>query len=303
MGFQCDLIGPILDSTPESTSLPYTAAVLMSVTEIVLLVVVGLLAGTLGGLFGIGGSLLIIPAMAIVFGPNQHLYQASAMIINIFVAAPAALRHWKAGAVQWDVMAKLLPFAVVFIIVGVLASDVFDGRTIPGVDGKTLQRIFGAFLLYVIAINLLKIFSKNGQDEPIQPCTSLPRTGTVGGIMGFFAGLLGIGGGVILVPLLQRVCNMPLRQCIATSSALMCLSSIFGAITKNATLSQHENFQNPDEMLNVLDSVMLAAWLLPTAVIGGLLGATLTHVMPLKWVRAAFVLLLLWASGRMLGLV
>ncbi len=294
------------DNAPHSQFLTFAlhcSAVLISLTEILTLIIVGLLAGMLGGLFGIGGSLLIIPALAIVFGPNQHLYQAAAMIINIFVAAPAAYRHWVAGAVQWDVLGKLLPFAVVFIIVGVLASDVFDGRTIPGVDGKTLQRVFGAFLLYVIAMNLIRIFARNGGEEPTPPCVSLPRTGTVGGIMGFFAGLLGIGGGVILVPLLQRVCQMPLRQCIATSSALMCLSSIVGAITKNATLSRHEDFQNPGEMLHVLDSVMLAAWLLPTAIIGGFLGAVLTHKLPLLWVRVAFVLLLLWASGRMLGFV
>lgn len=265
---------------------------LLSISEIITLAVVGLLAGTLGGLFGIGGSLLIIPALAIVFGPNQHLYQAAAMIVNIFVAAPAAYRHWRAGAVQWNVMGKLLPFAVAMIIVGVLVSDQFDG--------KMLQRMFGVFLLYVIAINLIRVFSRNGEDQT-PPCTSWKRTGAVGSIMGFLAGLLGIGGGVVLVPLLQRICHLPLRQCIATSSALMCLSSIFGAYTKNTTLSQHADFQDPQRMLSFADSVFLAVWLLPTAIVGGIIGATLTHALPLKWVRTAFVLLLLWASGRMLG--
>lgn len=267
---------------------------LLSLSEIAVLVVVGLLAGTLGGLFGIGGSLLIIPALAIVFGPNQHLYQASAMIVNVFVAAPAAYRHWRAGAVQWNVMGKLLPFAIAMIIVGVLVSDLFDG--------KTLQRMFGVFLIYVIAINLIRVFSRNGEDDPSATRTTWPRMGVVGSIMGFLAGILGIGGGVVLVPLLQRVCYMPLRQCIATSSALMCLSSVFGSIAKNVTLSRHTHFQEPDRILTVIDSMFLAVWLLPTAIVGGLIGATMTHVLPLKWVRVAFVLLLLWASGRMLGL-
>lgn len=266
---------------------------LLSLSEIIVLAFVGLLAGTLGGLFGIGGSLLMIPALAIVLGPNQHLYQAASMIVNIFVAAPSAYRHWRAGAVQWNVMGKLLPFAIVTIIVGVLVSDQFDG--------KVLQRIFGVFLLYVIAINLLRMFSPSDGETP-QTRVSWTRTGVVGSIMGFFAGLLGIGGGVLLVPLLQRVCNLPLRQCIATSSALMCLSAIFGALTKNMTISQHANAQDPSQVLSVGDSVSLAVWLIPTAILGGMLGATLTHTLPLKLVRAAFVVLLLWGSGRMLGL-
>jgi uncharacterized membrane protein YfcA len=268
--------------------------VLLTLSEILALVGVGLLAGALGGLFGIGGSLLIIPALAIVFGPNQHLYQAAAMIVNIFVAAPAAIRHWKYGAVQWPILKKLLPFAIIFIIVGVLASD--------QVDGKALQQMFGVFLLYVIFMNLVKVFSRNGEDREL-PLVTWPRTTAVGSIMGFFAGLLGIGGGVILVPLLQRICRLPLRQCIATSTALMCLSSIFGAFMKNASLSQHADFRDPERMLSYMDSVSLAMYLLPTAIIGGYIGATLTHTLPLKWVRVAFVLLLLWASGQMLGLL
>ena len=66
------------------------------------LAAVGLLAGVLGGLLGVGGSILMIPAMVFLFadryGPEgQHLYQAAAMIVNLFVVLPAVDRHRRAG--------------------------------------------------------------------------------------------------------------------------------------------------------------------------------------------------------------
>jgi len=64
------------------------------------LALIGLAAGALGGLLGIGGSIIMIPALAIFLGDDQHLYQAAAMVVNIAVALPAAIRHKRAGALR-----------------------------------------------------------------------------------------------------------------------------------------------------------------------------------------------------------
>ena len=55
--------------------------------------------------------------------------------------------------------------------------------------------------------------------------------------------------------------------------------------------------------LHLQDSLILAAYLAPTATIGALIGARLTHTLPLRWVRLAFVLLIVWASLSMLGVI
>lgn len=256
---------------------------------------IGLVAGALGGMLGIGGSIIMIPALAIVLGPEQHLYQAAAMIVNIFVAVPATIRHWRAGAIRPDVARKMLPFALVAIILGVILSDQLDGRA--------LQQVFGIFLIYVILFNVARLLRPVPEPELHAQRVGWPTTGFVGSIMGGMAGLLGIGGGGIAVPLLQRICNLPLRQSIAISSAVMCLTSAIGAIAKNWTLSQHASMQEPERMLTVVDSVTIAALLIPTAMIGGSLGAALTHILPLWWVRLVFTLLMIGASARMLGLV
>ncbi|NOT00406.1 MAG: TSUP family transporter, partial [Phycisphaerales bacterium] len=65
--------------------------------ETVWLGIIGLAAGLLGGLLGIGGSIVMIPAMTEVLGANQHLYQASALMVSFFVGAPALVQHLRAG--------------------------------------------------------------------------------------------------------------------------------------------------------------------------------------------------------------
>ena len=104
---------------------------------------------------------------------------------------------------------------------------------------------------------------------------------------------------MLAVPLLQRVCRLPLRQCIATSSAAMVITAAIGAFRKNMTLPTH--LTDAGDPIAIADSLLIAVCLIPTAIVGGFLGARLTHVLPLKWVRLAFLLLLALAAMRMLG--
>ncbi|MHC4948394.1 MAG: sulfite exporter TauE/SafE family protein, partial [Planctomycetota bacterium] len=215
---------------------------------------------------------------------------------NIFVAVPAALRHHRAEAIQWDVAARMLPAALLFILVGVEASNAFDG--------EILKKGFGVFLLYVVVMNVQKLVNgrrrATGGDGPRR---GFVPVATVGAITGFAAGLLGIGGGIITVPLLQRIVRLPLRECIATSAAVMCVTSMIGAWRKNHTLASLADAAGTPLGLDMAESVQIAACLAPTALVGGWIGAHLTHALPLRWVRAALVILLCVASAKLLGLV
>jgi len=117
--------------------------------------------------------------------------------------------------------------------------------------------------------------------------------------MGTAAGILGIGGGGIAVPLLQRVCNLPLRQCIGTSTAVMCITAGIGALRKNLTLHQVASATE----LSATHSLTLAMALAPTAVLGGWVGARLTHRMPLTALRIVFVTIMSWAALNLLGVI
>ncbi len=254
--------------------------------EILWLLLLGLAAGVMGGLLGIGGSVIMIPVLTLFLNKNQHLSQATAMIVNFCIAVPAMLRHNRAKMVRWDVMIRILPFGLVFILLGVEASN--------RMSASLLMRCFGIFLAYVIVRNVMKLFSGNTPNDTDTPPAQWLGAGVVGVCTGFAAGLLGIGGGIVAVPLLQRMCHLPLRQCIATSSALMCITSVLGACRKNLTLE----LLDPPQMVS--QSLLIAACLAPTAIIGSMIGANLTHALPLKWVRIAFITLLLAACIRYL---
>jgi uncharacterized membrane protein YfcA len=263
------------------------------VHELVILILVGFSAGVLGGLLGIGGSIIMIPVLTVILHKSQHLAQAAAMIVNIFVSLPSAWHHHsKAGAVRWDVVWRMLPAGIIGIVIGVMISDLFHGN-----QEQWLTMIFGVFLFWVVAINILHIYQRRPEPESHHALPTWLRCSAVGGSTGIVGGLLGIGGGVVMVPLLQRITKLPFRQCIGTSSAVMCVTALFGAFSKNWTLAEHiDALGRP---LQWSDSLFIAGCLAPTAVVGGLIGAKMTHTLHLKWVRVAFLVLLTMAAARM----
>lgn len=257
--------------------------------ELLTLLAVGLAAGTLGGLLGIGGSVIMIPAMAFLFHTrpwdSQHLYQAAAMVVNVVVAAPAARRHRRANAVPMGFVRFFLPAVMVFMIVGVLLSNLFAG--------EALRRVFGVFLLYVVGNTLWAILRRR-HDHPLHHARIDPtRSLSIGAATGTVGGLLGIGGGIVSVPLAQIVCHLPLRSAIAASATAMVYSSTLGAALKLGTLDRHG-----DDWRRAL---LIAAALAPTALLGGHLGAGLTHRAPVNVMRIILAAVLLVMAARMFG--
>ncbi len=164
------------------------------------------------------------------------------------------------------------------------------------VDGDALRRALAVFLVLYCLWNVRRIIqprrraaSGHGRIER-GGTMRLAASGTATGLVG---GLLGLGGGILMVPLLQLVCNMRLKNAIATSSAVVCITSIFGATTKVATLAQRGE--------SARDAALYAALMAPTAVLGALLGAKLTHRLPVAAVRTVLTFMLLAAAIRLMG--
>jgi len=276
----------------------------LGVWAIAALAGVGLAAGTLGGLLGVGGSVVMIPTLVILFGQdrvagmNQHLYQASAMAVNVAVALPAAWRHRRAGTMRWGVLKWLMPAALGCIFVGVWLSNLVT-------DPVWLGRLLAGFQVYVIVVNVQKLMGSRGggadraaQADGVDQRGELAgrdrvRAGGIGAAMGTAAGLLGIGGGGLAVPMQQVWLRLPLRVCIANSSAVICLTAGFGAVAKMSTLPAG---------LSAATAGTIAAVLAPTAIVGGLLGASLTHRLPLGVVRVVFIGLMAVAAWKLAAL-
>jgi len=232
---------------------------------------IGLVGGTLGGLLGLGGSVFIIPALTLLLGTNQHLFQAAALITNVFVATAASLRHRGRGTIRTDLIPSVLVASSFAAVAGVALSNLFEPKPLAG--------IFGAYLCYASAAELLSL-ARRVKDNPEDPERS-PRLmlGVGVGLAGGFAsGFLGIGGGAVMVPMLRRFGRLPIRQAVATSAIAMIVICTIGALAKNAALAELRN---------------------PAAAVGGHVGATLVYRIPITATRLVLAALLAVAGGRM----
>mgnify|MGYP001264469142 CR=1 FL=1 len=266
----------------------------MDTLDVVIVTFIGLAAGLLGGLAGVGGSMVMIPGLGLVFGytaaagkPEQHLYAAAAMLVNVLVSLPAALRHKKAGAVRFDVFKMLAPAMAVAIVVGVVISNTFDG--------SVLKRALAVFILAYCAMNIYRVFRKRPEGERAAERLTPLRVLIVASVGGLTAGILGLGGGVVIVPMLQILCKMRLREAIATSLATMAVTAVIGAAVKIGTLPEHGQ--------SIKTALLYAAALGPGAILGGRLGAGLNHRLPLGAVRISISILLMLVAAKQLDLL
>ena len=173
----------------------------------------GLLSGFLAGLLGIGGGLIIVPGLLVLF-PYQGL--AAAMITHSAIAtslatvvvtsAVAAYSHHRHGAVDWSIFRKMAP--------GLLGGAVVGATVTVHLPGETLRVTFGLFAL-MAAVQM---------GFRLQPAAShghlpaAPALVVITIVIGMMSTLVGVGGGILTVPFL-RWSNVIMRRNVATSSA------------------------------------------------------------------------------------
>ncbi|QKK07830.1 MAG: sulfite exporter TauE/SafE family protein [Planctomycetota bacterium] len=193
----------------------------MTPTEILIAAVIGLVAGVVGGLCGIGGSIIMLPALALVFGYDlpdgepdatrnaHHLYMAAAAMVNVVVAATSIRPHLKAKAIDRAIVLRLVPPMAIASIGGVVVSN-----RLPGSVPKLALIVF---LFLFVAWTLFTAIRKLPEPTPEQQRATATRVGGIGTLAGFLAGFLAIGGGIVLVPSMQIIARISLRRAIAAS--------------------------------------------------------------------------------------
>lgn len=261
------------------------------------MITIGLGMGVIGGLLGIGGAVFMIPAMTFVFGENQHLYQAASMICIFFVSSASMIAHHKAKMISKQTLIRMVPAALIGIVAGVALSN---SPMFEGANDYILSRVFGGFLAYVAIYNSFRLYRSMTQNNPeITSSSEKPSKSSlawlVGLVTGLGSGLLGMGAGTVATPLQQFLLKSPMKRAMSNSATLIVCISWLGAIYKNWTLGQHE--------LSVLESVKIAACIIPGAIIGGTIGGHLMHALPKNLVRAIFILVCIVAAIKLLTVV
>jgi uncharacterized membrane protein YfcA len=253
----------------------------MDVSSVAAYAAFGLFGGAIGGLLGVGGSIGFIPLATIALAPDKQQLQGAAMIANFAVALTAFRRYRQAGTVDWTLARRLVPAALVAVLVGVAAS-VFMGA-------EWFRVAFGAFLL-AVAVREFRLLARRSPDGgPAERDLPRHQALTIGSVMGFLSGLLGIGGGVVGIPLMRTWAHLEMKRAIVTSVCTMVPLTAVGAITKAVTLWRSEV---PSGGSALVPTLVIAACLVPTAIMGSWLGASLNLRVTgraVRWVLASYL--------------
>jgi len=181
-------------------------------------IVVGLVAGFLSGLFGVGGGILIVPALVLVMRMDQRLAHGTSLAAVLPIALSSTLSYTLEDKVDWPVAGLLAAGAVGGAVVGTHVL-----RTLP-------QRALGfcfAGLLAATALRMLIDHSDAGgrADLHLASIVGLLLLGLASGVL---AGLLGVGGGIIMVPAMVVLLRIPPAVAKGTSLAVIIPTSIMG---------------------------------------------------------------------------
>lgn len=257
--------------------------------------VTAILAGTLGGLLGIGGGVVMVPAVNLVFGENFHVAVAASLFCMVFLALSSAYGHWKNGYILENVLWELVPIAAVSAVVGVyLGSYVLPGWA--------LNLLFAAFLAHIVYKSLRKLLRPGEEAEPVDRFTKPNRwiIPVIGAAMGLSCGILGIGGGVVAVPALHFFLKLPLKNAVANSSATILFSAAIAAVVKLAAVNGMTVTLETGELatLSWQQPIVIGLLMAPLALVFGRLGSHLTKISPTRLVRAVFVVVAIWACYK-----
>ena len=192
----------------------------------------GIVAGGLAGLLGIGGGIVLVAAMVPMlplFGvPPEavmHVALATSLASIIVTASASANAHRKRGSVLWPTVAWLAP--------GLVLGGVAGSAWAIGVDGETLATLVGAFCLLMAARMAWPTRPTSATapgDSVIAPVPRGPWLGFAGGVIGAVSAVVGIGGGSLTVPLLVSRGVATVRA-VGTSSACGVVIALASAAT------------------------------------------------------------------------
>jgi uncharacterized membrane protein YfcA len=241
------------------------------------IVALGLAVGVLVGLLGIGGGVVLVPAMVYLLGYDQHLAQGTSLFILLPPIGLGAFRqYWKSGEVDLR--------AGIYCAVGFLLGGYVGGRIAVPMPAAQLRAIFGFFLI----LSAILLWRKT---QALSPSAQTPATAAPGNTLrdlgiagtaalcGVAAGMVGIGGGVLLVPLLGLLFGFSQHRAQGTSLVALIPPTgllAFLAYARNGYVSWEAGLL-----------------LIPGVFLGGILGSQLAKRLNPRCMRRVFAGLML----------
>jgi uncharacterized protein len=267
----------------------------MPALQIVILLCTGVGIGFLSGLLGIGGGIILTPVQYWIYtsagiNPDQAIKIACATSLAVVLptAVSGVWQHQRRGSINW----KAAVFMGIFTAVGSFVGATLAAR----IPGNIVKTAFGALAL-IIALRMVTVkitqTEKPIRDNPwLWIALALP--------VGLITGILGIGGGVLVVPVLVLILRFRMHSAAGTSLAMMLFTSV-GGIT-GYVISGIGATGLPD---NTIGYIYWPAWIILSAssIFMVQLGAIMAHRLPGKWLQYILVAIIFYVGLDMLGVI
>ena len=237
------------------------------------IVLLGLAAGMLSGVFGVGGGILIVPGLLFFAKMDQRRAHGTSLATVLPISISSLMTYWAHGHVDWPVAS--------FLAIGGIVGALIGTKLLKTVKHEILSMGFAAILI-VSAVRLYWTTSGSGRDHlTVLVCIALIIVGTATGVI---AGLLGLGGGVILIPFMVVLLGIPVVIAKGTALAFTIPMSLTGTL-RNRSASN----------VDIRAALTMGAGGVLAAIAGGWISARLSDSLS----NALFGALLIVLAGRL----
>jgi len=238
------------------------------------LLVLGIIAGFCSASLGIGGGVIIVPALMLLFDYEIKKTIGTSLATIVSAALVGVVTHYiiKSGNIKFLI--------VLFVVMGSIVGSRFGAKLMVKMSSKILRRSFALLLLFV-GLKLTGIV--NIPTEPISNINIYPLLIILGLIVGSASALFGIGGGVIMVPALNLFFGLSMHEAIATSLTVILPTTFAGAMF-------HKKF-------NSINTEAIK-FLMPTSLVGAFFGAIVANRLPSVTLKAIFGIFMILCSIR-----
>lgn len=239
------------------------------------LVITGLCAGFVGALFGLGGGIVIVPALTLIFGMPVTQAVGTSLVSVVAVSTVAAIDYLKSGRADME-LGLLLASATSL-------GAVLGGTLAAIVPEKVIYFLFSA-VLFIASFNMTRPRRVTLIDKQYKSPTHKAAGYGISFISGNLSGMLGVGGGIIQVTMMRGIMKMPMKISTATSSFMIGMTAAPAALIY---------ILRGDLVLNDAAAIILGVFA------GSRLGAMVSYRISSLSLRLLFMLIILFAAYKM----
>lgn len=262
----------------------------MNIELLFLMLLLGSFVGVMAGLLGIGGGLIVVPALLILLPQagidaaiTMNIALATSLATIIVTSGSSALNHLKLGNVDMFVIKWLMPGVVIGGFIGANIAEWIPSHYLP--------KVFGIIVLCLALQMLLSMKSTTQRNMPSSQVTTF-----YGSLIGLVSSLAGIGGGSLSVPFLNRH-GVEMRKAVGSSSVCGCVLAISGMI--GFVLNGYSAENLPAYSIGYVYLPALAA-IASTSMLTTRIGARLATSLPTAVLKKIFAVFLMFVAGTML---